>query len=537
MDKQTFIEQYAPLAIEQQKKYGIPASVTLAQAIIESSWGKNIAATQANNYFGVHASKSWIQSGKPTVSYSDDNKVVPFCKYGSVSESFMDHSKVLMNKHYMHCRKYDSTDYKAWCYGLQSGESTGGKYAGGTNYSQKLISLIEQNGLAKYDQIAVAQAKAEGITIGYARDNKMSPSSNPSVTQQPPSANVDLVPNSNAHWSFPLQGMNGELVVTSGYGHRHAPTQGASTDHNGLDLRAKYVPILATEDNGKVVDVKSDSKSGKLVRVEYDRSDGTKYRVSYAHLDSIDVKVGDTVNAGQVLGKSGASGLASKPGSGPHLHFVVRKVEANGKSNYVDPTKYLAEIAVRGNIQTKLVMKGDASHKDTLAQYKPGVDLKVQPVIPAVDQPLVAQNDNEGVELTEQQRQNAEAGARLAAQAGTYQPASLLQMLLGSQADQLGLSPHDNRGLIEQLLSGLFMTAMTLAAKLDFGQKYQSQDMFSAEQLQQQETPEKQAELVVKRQRERQQESVDAKQLQEFAMNDFDANYPEQKEDRGQRIG
>lgn len=526
---QAFIEQYAPMAMEQQQKYGIPASVTLAQAAIESSWGKNVAAQEVNNFFGVHATKGWINSGKQTATYTDSGKPVKFCAYGSVSESFQHHSEFLMqNSRYSVCYPLASTDHEGWAYGICRAGYAARPADNPDKYAKNIESIISQYGLDRYDQMAVEDAKKKGITIGYMRDKKApavgTGTSNISVS----GTSMKLVANPNGNWHMPLGDNTGEMIVTSGFGYRKQPTAGASTNHNGLDLRTRdnpHQPIYATEDNGKVINVTSDAKAGKWVRVEYGRSDGTKYLVSYAHLDSINVKVGDTVNAGQQLGITGDSGIAKGK---PHLHFVVRHVDTKGNSNYIDPTKYLAELVVRGGMSTTLVMKGDSKHTDTLAQYKSGVNLNILPVIPEDQQNMYAKNDQDGdVELTDQQLKNAAAGAT--AGVDPNNPMSLFQLLFGQGGNNEWY--HDTGGgLISNLISSLFMAAITLAMGANKGS---NQDVVSAEQqANQPETQEQHNATLLKRQRD----SVDPEKLKEMAMMDFDASYPEQKEERGQRI-
>lgn len=339
MSNQEFIEKYAPMAIEQQQKYGIPASITLAQMALESGWGKDRAITEGNNAFCVKGTYNGQY-----ILISDDAHNEKFKAYPSLEASFEDHSKVLMGKHYAHCRSLDSTDYKGWAYGLQSGASTGGKYATNPNYSKLLISVIEEYGLAKYDKM--------GLSPMQRVDHQVT---QPWGQGQP-------------RWSMPLDTVTGSLIMTSDIGHRETGISGASTEHNGLDLRAKYVPVLATEMNGKVIKAENDgnSKSGKHVVVEYER-DGHKFTVSYCHLSKIDVKEGDTVSAGQTLGVSGNSSYrdyTKEKSLDPHLHLTVRR-----DGEIYDPKKYLAEIAVKGGLDTTLIKKG-GNGEDMLAQYK-----------------------------------------------------------------------------------------------------------------------------------------------------------------------
>ncbi len=118
MEKQAFFEKYAPWAMEQQQKYGIPASVTLAQAAIESSWGESSLSKEDKNMFGIHATQGWVNSGKPYVERNDMG-MVKFCKYGSEAESFEHHSRFLMeNQRYSRCFTYASDDHAHWAQGI-----------------------------------------------------------------------------------------------------------------------------------------------------------------------------------------------------------------------------------------------------------------------------------------------------------------------------------------------------------------------------------------------------------------------------------
>ena len=76
----------------------------------------------------------------------------------------------------------------------------------------------------------------------------------------------------------------------------------------GLDIRANYVPVLATEDNGVVLSAKNEGKGGNVIRVEYARADGSKYQTAYMHLSEMNVKEGNRVSAGQAIGISGNTG-------------------------------------------------------------------------------------------------------------------------------------------------------------------------------------------------------------------------------------
>ena len=311
--KAAFFEQYAPLAMEQQQKYGIPASVTLAQMYLESAGGKSNLAQTGNNYFGIKCSSQWLAEGKPYSLHHDDKPNEKFCNYASVQESIEHHSQFLMGSRYAGCRRCAADDYRGWANGLQAAG-----YATNRNYATMLIADIEAYGLSKYDQQAMSMPKV---------------ADQQAKTQTPASQG----------YSFPVSG--DILVMSDGYG--ISPTSYRNHAHNGIDLKARYQDVMATENQGRVVKVGSDKTSGNFAVVEYDRADGTKWRVSYCHLDSVAVRQGDTVNAGQKLGVSGNTGNST----GPHLHLTVRH-QAAGSAEFktVDPLNYLAEIAVRGNL-------------------------------------------------------------------------------------------------------------------------------------------------------------------------------------------
>ena len=338
--KTAFFEKYAAAAMEEQRRYGIPASVTLAQMAVESGYGESNLAKQDNNYFGIKASQDWIKSGKPWSYHHDDHYNDKFCTFGSALESLEYHSKVLMADRYKACRQYAPTDHLHWIEGIKKGG-----YATDPRYVATIEGVIKKYGLEKYDQMALTGAQQQVI---------------PANVQQ-------------GRYSFPLvcDHSTDAMTVTSPYGHRQAPKVGASTNHMGLDLRANYVPVLATEDNGIVVSVKNEGKGGNVIRVEYARADGSKFQTAYMHLSQMNVKEGDKVSAGQPIGVSGNTGNST----GPHLHFSVKKVGVDGHSDQIDPSVYLAEIAVRGNISSKVLYGSN----DLLAAHKAAVNIEDVP--------------------------------------------------------------------------------------------------------------------------------------------------------------
>ena len=140
----SYINQYYPMAQDQMKRYGIPASVTLAQALLESRAGTSKLATEARNHFGIKCGSSW--TGRYYVM-TDDAPNEHFRVYRDVSESYEDHSRFLRNnQRYGALFTLSANDYRGWCYGLKSAG-----YATNPAYAQNLIQLIEDYQLYKYD--------------------------------------------------------------------------------------------------------------------------------------------------------------------------------------------------------------------------------------------------------------------------------------------------------------------------------------------------------------------------------------------------
>jgi len=132
-----YIQRYTSIVLQQQQEYHIPAAITMAQALLESSAGKSELATNANNHFGIKCTSDWQWE---TYHHDDDAEAECFRKYYAAEDSFIDHSLFLKHrKRYASLFTLDSTDYKGWAQGLsQCG------YATDPKYPQKLINLIER---------------------------------------------------------------------------------------------------------------------------------------------------------------------------------------------------------------------------------------------------------------------------------------------------------------------------------------------------------------------------------------------------------
>ncbi|ETD28909.1 glucosaminidase domain-containing protein [Prevotella nigrescens] len=146
---QNYFNKYKNIAIREMQRYGIPASITLAQGVLESGAGNSRLATVANNHFGIKC-HDWTG---PSISHDDDEQGECFRVYGSAIESFEDHSKFLRGR-----RRYSSlfqlarTDYRGWAYGLKRAG-----YATNPAYANSLIDIIELYRLYEYDTMTLGK--------------------------------------------------------------------------------------------------------------------------------------------------------------------------------------------------------------------------------------------------------------------------------------------------------------------------------------------------------------------------------------------
>lgn len=404
---QEYIDKYKEAAIEQMRRYGIPASVTLAQGIIESANGKSQLALNENNHFGIKATKAWLDAGGGYGVYTDDKSNEKFCKYTTVADSYEHHSQFLKsNPRYAACFQLSPDDYKGWCMGLdKAGYATSG------TYGPSLIKTIERLNLQEIDRQVMEQMKAEGRSFGV--------EANP---QQTPTASVN---SQSGDYSMPVK-RDEFMLVTSPFGMRMHPIDHVRKMHNGIDIKTNHDALLATENGGKVIGAGFDSKGGgNFVKLEYDREDGSKTQVTYCHLSEIKVKVGDVVNAGQQLGVSGSTGKST----GDHLHLGVKQISADGNARHIDPAAYLAEIAQKGNLQQQALLNG----QDLLAKYKTQD--------PTIGNPLAQVNTNMSAD-------------------------DWMKKLLSSEDSGLDLGMNGGDPIIE-MVTGAFTSLMAIAVQLD----------------------------------------------------------------------
>ena len=160
-----YVKTFAEVAQQEMKSYDIPASITLAQGILESGMGDSRLATQANNHFGIKCHKEW--RGK-RIYHDDDEKGECFRVYKDPRTSYRDHSLFLTTRsRYDFLFDYKKHDYKSWAKGLKKAG-----YATDPKYPDKLISLIERYRLDRYDLIKRKTKKVQEKMVTLA-DNKV----------------------------------------------------------------------------------------------------------------------------------------------------------------------------------------------------------------------------------------------------------------------------------------------------------------------------------------------------------------------------
>ena len=159
----SYIDQYKGIAIEQMHKHRIPASITLAQGLLESGAGRSTLATKANNHFGIKVSGNWTG---PYVLKNDDAPNEKFRKYRNARESYEDHSKFLQGKRYQGLFQLKMTDYKGWARGLKAAG-----YATSPTYAESLIRIIEMYNLYQFDTGKYNQEKKVVTSASKAQDS------------------------------------------------------------------------------------------------------------------------------------------------------------------------------------------------------------------------------------------------------------------------------------------------------------------------------------------------------------------------------
>jgi LysM repeat protein len=177
-----YISTYKEIAIKEMVRTGVPASITLAQGIVETENGNSKLVKKSNNHFGIKCKETWTG---PSVSHDDDAPGECFRKYGSAEESYIDHSNFLVTrKHYASLFTLDPADYKAWAYGLKKAG-----YATNPRYPEMLIKYIETYNLNEYSLIALGRKKADESNVVKNETVPVANETKPVVNETKPAVN------------------------------------------------------------------------------------------------------------------------------------------------------------------------------------------------------------------------------------------------------------------------------------------------------------------------------------------------------------
>lgn len=291
-------------AIQSQDQYGVPAALTLAQIILESSGNKpgglSSLAYECNNLFGMKgegpAGSKTYYTGEQHADGSSYVVAAKFRVYHNVQESIEDHAKLLITPRYK-AHTAGKTTSDEWAVAIWKAG-----YATDTQYPEKLKALMKRYDLYRFDQMTLEEAEHFGEGDGNATGT--------------------------LQWPLAIKG-----TITSYFGPRSAPVPGASTFHQGIDIAAPSGTAVLAADDGTVISAEFNRAMGNNIYI--DHHNGTKTR--YCHLrpgDGMLVKAGQKVSKGQKIGKVGTTGTSS----GNHLDFKVQS-----KGTYVDPLNYVKQ--------------------------------------------------------------------------------------------------------------------------------------------------------------------------------------------------
>ena len=143
--REEYVSRYMSIAVAHMERYGIPASITMAQGILESDCGNSLLSMRSNNHFGIKCKRNWTGE---KVYHDDDAKGECFRAYPSVEASYQDHAEFLDSQpRYDSLFAYPSDDYKSWARGLKAAG-----YATAPDYAQRLVRIIEENQLFLLDR-------------------------------------------------------------------------------------------------------------------------------------------------------------------------------------------------------------------------------------------------------------------------------------------------------------------------------------------------------------------------------------------------
>ena len=296
---QQYIDKYKHLAIIDQEIYGIPASITMAQGLLESDCGNRRLAVEGNNHFGIKCKRYWTGM---TITHDDDEKGECFRKYETAEDSYRDHSEFLdMSDRYQFLFDLEITDYKGWAHGLKKAG-----YATNPRYAELLIKVIEENKLYLLDTAPAVPLTAEERTKYETPDKPGEPLYEDQVIIQEHDGGKinpdDYVVAIRSVGTYPIYHNNGAEFVTA----RPGDTYESLSTIVGVkparlrkfnDAAAGYQPYT-----GEPVYLKAKgnrANSGKLIHIAAEgeslRSVAQRYGIKLGRLASLNRRPADSV--------------------------------------------------------------------------------------------------------------------------------------------------------------------------------------------------------------------------------------------------
>lgn len=320
-----YVQQYKQLAIAEMMRTGVPASITLAQGLLETGYGQSDLAQNANNHFGIKCKSDW--KGE-SVLHDDDKKGECFRKYASAEDSYRDHSDFLKYRpNYAFLFTIDPTNYQGWAYGLKKAG-----YATSPTYAQRLIKFIEENSLQDYTLMALNGAPGK-------EDKSMAKESIEDAAVKQP------INNSNAASSIAITDSNNEPAITS-----------ALKNETGFEKRSDYPKDkLFTINSSKVLFVEAGTS---LFAVASNYSVSYNKLLEFNELAKIDILERDQL-----------------------IYLVKKQRKGNKDVHVVETNENLYDIAQKEGVQLNSVLEYNHLTKDS----KPiiGQKLYLKSVAPA----------------------------------------------------------------------------------------------------------------------------------------------------------
>jgi LysM repeat protein len=231
-----YINQYKEVAINEMIRSGVPAAITLAQAVLESQSGESDLVKRSNNHFGIKCKPEW--TGARTF-HDDDLKGECFRVYDNPEASFKDHSDFLKTRaHYQFLFKLNPTDSEAWAKGLKKAG-----YATSPTYPQKLIKIIKDHQLDQYNHIALA--KLNTISNNTEASIVVAPKNAPTTTESTTVKVQNEVEESNDSETYIPQPKKTESLASKKYGHLNFPEGVFTINNSGVVLAKAGTSLLA----------------------------------------------------------------------------------------------------------------------------------------------------------------------------------------------------------------------------------------------------------------------------------------------------